>query len=86
MVEMNVISGEYKYLLPGDDWQIYLPAKNVTVSVSNIASPQMHYKCFGDDCGCVNRIDSFMQNGNEEIPQSINIPYFGTGPVMYIHQ
>jgi uncharacterized protein YaiE (UPF0345 family) len=84
IVEMNIISGEYKYLLPGDDWQVYLPAKNVTVLVSNIASPQMHIKCFGD-CGCVNQIDSFMQNGNEEIPRSANIPDFGVGNVMYIH-
>jgi hypothetical protein len=84
IVEMNILSGEYKYLLPGDDWQVYLPAKNVTVSVSNIVSPQMHFKCFGD-CGCVNQIDSFMQNGNEEIPRSANIGDLGVGNVMYIH-
>ena len=93
IVEMNINSGEYKYLLPGDDWQLYLPAKNVTVSVSNIVSPQMHEKCF-PDCACTNQIDSFMQNGNEEIPRSATIQdlsvgigaSIGAGNVMYIHQ
>jgi hypothetical protein len=85
VVEMNVISGEYKYLLPGYDWQVYLPAENVTVSVSNIVSPQMHFKCFGD-CGCVNQIDSFMQNGIEEVPGSANFTYLSLGNVMYIRQ
>ena len=94
IVQLNITSGEYKYLLPGDDWQLYLPAKNVTISVSNIVSPQMHYKCFGDCGGCFNQIDSFKQNGTEEIPQSATIQNLSAGigatigsyNVMYIRQ
>jgi hypothetical protein len=86
IVVLNVISGEDKYILPNSDWQIYIPAKDTTISISNISSPQITYSCFGDDCGCANPIDSFRQNGQLTIPQVVNIPYFtGHGYITCIH-
>lgn len=84
IVVLNVISGESKYILPDHDWQIYIPAKKMTIEISNIISPQTEYACF--KCGCINPINSFVQNGQTMIPQSKNIPYFGNGYLTYIHR
>ena len=85
IIVLNVISGEEKYIFPDNDWQVYIPAKNKTVSISTINSPQTSYKCFGDNCGCTNPIDSFIQDGVTTIPQSKDVPYFGTTYLLYIN-
>jgi len=85
-IVLNIPSGPPKYLMPGNDWQVYLPSINVTVSLDNIVSPQRHEKCFGD-CWCINFIDSFAQNGRKVVPTRGLIPYMGgVGYLMYIHR
>lgn len=83
IVVLNFISGEAKYIFPDHDWQIYIPAQNMTVSISNIISPQTEHSCF--KCNCVNSITSLVQNGQLTIPQTRNIPNFGNGYLTYIH-
>ncbi len=80
----NVLSGEEKYLMPGYDWQIYIPSKKRMVSLSAIISPQKEYRCFGDHCGCINPITSFLQDGQLSVPQIDPIQNYGGGYVTYI--
>jgi hypothetical protein len=82
-VNLNFISGEAKYIVPDYDWQIYIPAQNLTISISNIIS-QTVFSCF--KCGCLNPINSFVQNGQVTIPQVKPIPNFGSGYVTYIQR
>jgi hypothetical protein len=82
IVNFNHISGEEKYILPGSDWQIYIPSINKTISISNIISPQSESSCF--KCGCLNVIKSFEQDGQSTIPQLGAVPYFGENYLMYI--
>ena len=85
IVLLNHISGQEKYIFPDHDWQIYIPAKNMTFSISNIISPQTEYTCF--KCNCWNPINSFMQNSQTFIPQFKKIPYLGGNfYVTYIHR
>jgi hypothetical protein len=86
-VLLNFTSGEAKFILPNNDWQIFLPAKKLTVSISDIVSPQTEYKCFGDNCGCGNPITSLVQNGQQVIPQMGSLQYFsfGFGYLTYIN-
>lgn len=80
-VELNVISGEEKYLFPDHDWQIYIPAQNRAVSMSGFESPQTNHRCGilgGDLCpGCANPINSLFQDGQQVIPQYRKIPNAG---------
>lgn len=86
-VVLNVYSDEPNYLLPGSDWQLYLPSVNLTISLSDIVSPQASYKCFGDDCECWNPINSYTQNGQEVTPPTGPIPGLGGGSyLMYINK
>ena len=90
IIELNHIVGEEKYLFPDHDWQIYIPAKNMLVSISNFDSPQNEHKCVlgGDMCPpCVNPINSFLQDGQNTLPQFGKIP-FGAGDyyLTYIHR
>jgi len=89
IILLNHISGEEKYIFPDHDWQIYIPGKNITVSISNIDSPQKDQKCTlgGDMCPtCSNPINSFLQNGQQVIPQFGKVPYTGGDFYMiYIH-
>ena len=39
-VLLNNIVGSEKYIFPDHDWQIYLPANNLIISISNIESPK----------------------------------------------
>jgi len=84
IVVLNILSGEEKYIVPGYDWQIYIPFQNRTVSISNIVSPQTDYHCFGDDCGCENPINLLLQDGQKTIPQIGNIQYYGSGYLTFI--
>jgi hypothetical protein len=80
IVLLNKISGEEKYLFPDHDWQIYIPALSMTVSMSGFVSPQTDRKCSmgGDLCpSCSNPINSFLQNGQQVIPQYGKIPFIG---------
>ncbi len=89
IVLLNYISGEEKYILPDHDWQIYIPAQNMIVSMSNFISPQTDERCVlgGDLCpSCLNTIDSFLQNGQQVIPQYSTINYYGSGLLTYIHR
>ncbi len=74
-VTLNHISGYEKYIFPDHDWQIYIPAKNMTFSISNIISPQTESSCF--KCSCWNPITSFVQNSLTISPQQRKIPNFG---------
>ncbi|NOT93703.1 hypothetical protein [Ferruginibacter sp.] len=74
-VKLNSISGQEKYVFPDHDWQIYIPAKNMTFSISNIISPQTESSCF--KCSCWNPINSFVQNSQTLIPQLRKIPSLG---------
>ena len=65
-LDFNTSIRQAKYMLPDHDWQIYIPKLNRLLSISNIASPKSHEKCYagGDLCPtCFNQIDSFQQNG-----------------------
>jgi hypothetical protein len=90
IVLLNHISGEEKYIFPDNDWEIYIPARNMLVSMSNFVSPQTDHKCTlgGDLCpGCLNPINSFLQNGQNVMPQYSKIPYTGGDFYMtYIHR
>jgi hypothetical protein len=90
IVLLNFISGEEKYIFPDHDWQIYIPAKNMTDSMWNFVSPQTEQKCTlgGDLCPtCSNPINSFLQNGQQVIPQYGKIPYTGGDFYLtYIHR
>lgn len=61
IVEPTVICCQYDIMKPGFDWKIYIPAKNKTVSISAIASPQTETTCW--KCSCWNSIDSYRQDG-----------------------
>lgn len=82
IVELNFITGEEKYIFPDHDWQIYIPAQNLTISISNIISIQTEVSCFR--CRCENSINSFVQNGQQAIPQVKPIKNFGNKYVTYI--
>jgi len=74
-VKLNIISGQEKYIFPDHDWQIYIPANNITFSISNIISPQTGSSCF--KCSCWNPINSFVQNSQTLIPELRKIPSLG---------
>ncbi len=71
-IPFNKVCCDYKYLKSDSDWEIYLPALNRVVKISNIISPQKYKECIfgGDLCpDCKNPIDSFLQDGQQVIPQ-----------------
>jgi hypothetical protein len=90
VILLNYISGREKYIFPDHDWQIYIPAQNMVVSMSDFDSPQKDKKCFlgGDLCpACSNPINSFLQDGQRVIPQLGKIPYTGGDYYLaYIHR
>ena len=57
----------------GLDWQIYIPAQNKTISISNILSESNE-----GGKGCLNPIKSFIQNGLFIVPQIYNTKQFYT--------
>jgi phenylpyruvate tautomerase PptA (4-oxalocrotonate tautomerase family) len=70
------------WVSPGFDWQIYIPAKNRTISISNIVSTQTE----GPGRACWNPINSFAQDGQLIVPQHIQTGQFYTsGYMAYIH-
>jgi hypothetical protein len=51
----------------GFDWQIYIPAKNKAVSISNIETVQTEGGRY-----CLNPIASFVQDGLRIVPENVN--------------
>ena len=82
LVLFNVISGREKYIMPGADWQIFIPSLNRTISISNIESPQTEGPCF--KCGCRNPINSFTQDAQTVTPGTAPIPNSGDNYILYI--
>lgn len=65
----------------GLDWQIFIPAKNRTISISNIVSEN-------NEGGkrCTNPIKSFVQDGSLILPQvHITNQFYTSGYMAYIH-
>lgn len=88
VVVFNHISGEAKYIFPDHDWQIYIPAQNRVISMSKFDSPRTNENCTsgGDLCpGCTNPIRSFLQNGQETVPQYGTVENWGSIYLTYIH-
>ena len=68
IIDFNTV-GPKENLIPDFDWQMVLPSKKDTISISNIESPQTESSCF--KCSCANPIKSIIQNGQQIIP----VPY-----------
>ncbi len=52
--------------MPDNDWQLILPHKKDTISISAIESPKTEVSCW--KCICTNPINSIIQNGQKIIP------------------
>jgi len=84
-VVLDFIGGERKkYLIPGYDWQIYIPSLQRTDSIWDIISPQEETDCF--KCSCWNPINSFRQNGVQVVPVQLNHDVFGYSYRAYTHK
>lgn len=70
VIKATVVDPAY-FITPGYDWQIFIPAKNRTVSISNIVSPETE----GHSKGCWNPINSFIQDNQLIVPQFVISPY-----------
>jgi hypothetical protein len=81
LVLFNVISGREKYIMPGADWQIFIPSINRTISISNIESPKTDGPCF--KCGCQNPINSFSQDAQTVSPVTAPIPNYGASNYVF---
>jgi hypothetical protein len=67
---------------PGFDWEVYIPAKNRTISISDIKETQI--KNYGRVCW--NPINSFIQDGRIVVPQLVETGQdFTSGYMTYIH-
>ena len=80
LVYLDAISLGQQYIVPGNDWQIYLPKINRTISISNIVCPQTESGCYSigvEPGGCTNVITSIVQDGQTEIPTTIAINGWG---------
>ena len=72
----------YHTITAGYDWQIYIPAKNRTVRISNIISPQTK----NSGRSCVNPINSFEQDGKLIVPELVKRDQAATsGYMVYIN-
>lgn len=70
------------WICPGFDWQIYIPAKNRIVSISNIITTQT------ENVGrvCWNPINSLTQDGQSIVPKLVETgEFFTSGYMAYIH-
>lgn len=71
-----------KWIISGQDWQIYIPAKNRTISISNIIDLQTD----GSSRGCWNPIISFMLDSQKIIPTLFSTDdFFTSGYRVYIY-
>jgi hypothetical protein len=69
IIDFNTVCCTKENLIPDFDWQMVLPSKKDTISISNIESPQTESSCF--KCSCGNPVNSIVQNGQKIIP----VPY-----------
>ncbi|MGZ3778356.1 MAG: hypothetical protein ACXVIY_06975 [Mucilaginibacter sp.] len=70
------------FVNPNFDWKIYIPAKNKTISISNIMSDATK----GPGRTCLNPILSFVQDGETVVPHLVETGKFYTsGYMVYIH-
>lgn len=87
LLNFGPISGNKQYLTADHDWQLYIPAQNITVLFSNFDSPQTHQQCFilSDICSCYNPLVSFEQNGLRKAPitDSIKNQFYGNLAVIH---
>jgi len=67
-------SNRNRWIGAGFDWQIYIPARNRTITISNIKSTQTE----GRGKVCWNPINSFEQDGQLILPQLIETGQFYT--------
>jgi len=77
---------KFPVMYPDHDWEIYLPARDTSIFISKIVSPQTTYKCW--NCDCFNLIKSFVQDGTVVKPTYIDDPInlYPIGPVIYINK
>jgi hypothetical protein len=69
IIDFNTLCCTKENLIPDFDWQLVLPYKKDTVSISDIESPPTESTCW--KCSCLNPINSIVQNGQKNIP----VPY-----------
>jgi len=80
IVCINVNSSTNQLVVPGFDWQIYIPAKNRTVMISNIVTTLTE-----GGHQCRNPINSFMQDGQVITPTYMQTgKFYTTGFMAYI--
>jgi len=80
IVEINS-SNPNDFIDPSFDWQIYIPAKNRTVSISNILIDAAQ-----GSRGCSNPITSFVQDGQTVMPHRFDSnKFYISGYRAYIH-
>ena len=68
IINFNTVCCTKANLIPEYDWQLILPNKKYTISISDIESPQTDISCFMGKCSCVNPINSIVENGEKVIP------------------
>jgi phenylpyruvate tautomerase PptA (4-oxalocrotonate tautomerase family) len=74
-------SNPNRWISAGFDWKIYVPAKNKTILISDIVSPQTE-----GSKKCLNPVNSFVQDGQVVSPVSVYTGKFYTsGYLMYVH-
>lgn len=70
---LHVSIGDLNYYIERNfDWQVYIPAKNKTVFISNITSEDVK----GTNKRCLDPITSFVQDGQTIIPQYVESDTF----------
>jgi|GEM_PF-586951 len=91
VIHPGLTSGnQFQYIVPGYDWQIYIPSINRTISISNITQLNNSEVCYagGDLCPtCFNEIDSLKQNGQLIKPAINNFQTtYYNGYLVYINK
>lgn len=66
IIDFDTVCCSQKNLMPDNDWQVILPNKKDTISISDIESPQTERSCW--KCGCTNPINSIKKNGQKIFP------------------
>jgi len=77
VVYININSSTNTLVIPGFDWQIYIPAKNRTVMISNIITTPTK-----GGHQCRNPINSFTQDGQAIVPKYVQTNQFYTSGYM----
>jgi hypothetical protein len=89
VIEANSISAsaeQQNKLIPGYDWEIYIPAVKKTILISHIIFEQTEQRAFilNDRWGCSSPITSYVQDGQQIIAQaSSGVSYDYSGNPFY---